>query len=222
MDELCQNEIIQPPLLSAGLVAPKPRRPNARLLAVTEVKAGDLARFNLNVDRSGGPDACWPWTGYRHPRTKYGRFFFNGHRHAAHRFACSVGHEISLREGMLVLHRCDNPPCCNPKHLWTGTYQDNSDDMIAKNRGRWTSGVEMQKRMKKYAARGRSHSSVTKPVSVPKGIGHGMHKLTNEQVYDIRSSVAAGTFQVTMARKYGVCKQTISNVVHRSLWKHLK
>ena len=52
---------------------------------------------------------------------------------AAHRAAWTVTHG-AIPDGMLVLHRCDNPPCCNPDHLFLGTDADNMADKCSKGR----------------------------------------------------------------------------------------
>jgi len=93
-------------------------------------------RFNEKVDRSAGPDACWHWTGHRLP---FGHGTFSpgrrsGNRHGyAHRFAWEQANG-PIPEGLHVLHKCDNPPCVNPAHLFVGTHQDNMRDMVAKKR----------------------------------------------------------------------------------------
>lgn len=77
------------------------------------------------------PSGCWEWAGTRH--NGYGRFAGV----AAHRLAYEtwVGH---IPDGLLIRHKCDNPPCINPEHLETGTDQDNMDDR--QKRGRTASG----------------------------------------------------------------------------------
>lgn len=87
-----------------------------------------------------GADDCWPWLAGR--QGKYGRVRFNTRRHLSHRvaYALSAGViDLSVPAGrqLLVLHKCDNPPCCNPRHLFLGNQQDNSDDKRSKGRGRY-------------------------------------------------------------------------------------
>lgn len=90
-------------------------------------------RFWEKVDRRG-PDECWEWQGARNSKGygELGRAKGKKNEYA-HRLAYRI-HYGSISEGMFVLHRCDNPPCCNPRHLFEGTPQDNTDDMIAKGR----------------------------------------------------------------------------------------
>jgi hypothetical protein len=77
--------------------------------------------------RVRGLDQCWPWKGGR-DRQGYGQFYNRG----AHRQAWFL---ISgAMPALCVLHRCDNPPCCNPCHLWLGTQQDNQRDKFEKGR----------------------------------------------------------------------------------------
>jgi hypothetical protein len=96
-------------------------------------------RFWARVDSSGGPDSCWPWIG---------PLFKDGYGHAMERGGGGArAHRIAFRlkkgelvKGLLVCHSCDNPPCCNPAHLFQGTGTDNTQDMLAKGRGRYQKG----------------------------------------------------------------------------------
>jgi len=89
-------------------------------------------RLWAKVDRSGGPEACWPWTG---ATTHF------GHGNIRHGSATLITSRVvwelthgPIPEDQYVLHSCDNPPCCNPAHLFLGTKKDNSEDMVQKDR----------------------------------------------------------------------------------------
>lgn len=87
---------------------------------------GVAERFWAKVDRSGD---CWIWTGSR-CSDGYGTFFVAGRIVGAHRFSLELA---GVTLGRLhALHRCDNPPCVNPAHLYAGTQRDNSRDMVAR------------------------------------------------------------------------------------------
>lgn len=92
-------------------------------------------RLWSKVDRSGGPAACWPYIGAR-MHNGYGWMGLGGRSDGntgAHRVAWTVTYG-PIADGLYVLHRCDNRPCCNPAHLWLGTQGDNLRDMAAKGR----------------------------------------------------------------------------------------
>jgi hypothetical protein len=88
------------------------------------------------VDTSGGPNACWPWTGARF-HFGHGAFKVNGRPWGAHRIAWELTNG-PIADGQRILHICDNPPCCNPRHLYEGTLKDNGRDM--RQRGRASHG----------------------------------------------------------------------------------
>ena len=92
-------------------------------------------RFEKYFKKSKNPDACWVWQGgklglmgYGSLRNEYGR------QEAAHRQAYRL-YVREIPQSMCVLHRCDNPPCVNPQHLFLGTKMDNTQDMVRKGRG---------------------------------------------------------------------------------------
>lgn len=88
-------------------------------------------RFWIKVRKS---DGCWEWTANR-TRQGYGMFRVNAEKHTtAHRVAWELSNGRDAPAGMVVCHTCDNPPCCNPSHLFLGTYQENADDMKRKGR----------------------------------------------------------------------------------------
>lgn len=85
-----------------------------------------------------GEDECWEWQAARN-RKGYGNFYISiGHskdKHfLAHRMAYKLSSKKEIGSGMLICHTCDNPPCCNPKHLFEGTVLDNTLDMMKKGR----------------------------------------------------------------------------------------
>jgi hypothetical protein len=90
----------------------------------------DGGRFWGRVQGSPG---CWLWQGAQH-RQKYGRVGFKGNRAAyTHRVAWELTHG-PIPDGMHVLHKCDNPQCVRPEHLFLGTHRDNMRDMANKGR----------------------------------------------------------------------------------------
>lgn len=104
---------------------------------------------------------CIEWQGHT-VKGGYGRFYFNGRTQGAHRAAwlLMLG---PIPEGMQVCHHCDNPPCCNPMHLFLGTVKDNAQDKARKGRA-------------------------TKPQLFMRNV---RAKLTDEQVAEIRATRGA-------------------------------
>lgn len=78
-------------------------------------------------------DGCWTWTGST-AGYGYGRVFVDGRQQSAHRVAWELTNG-PIPEGLIVCHKCDNPPCVRPLHLFLGTHKDNSQDMVRKQRG---------------------------------------------------------------------------------------
>jgi hypothetical protein len=75
---------------------------------------------------------CWEWDGYRN-ELGYGICVLRRQRWRAHRLAWAYVHG-PIPDGMVICHRCDNPPCINPDHLFLGTHRDNTADMMRKGR----------------------------------------------------------------------------------------
>lgn len=80
-------------------------------------------------------DGCWVWIGSR-TQNGYGQTSIGGTRQKPHRIAWSLANAADIPTGFVVCHRCDNPPCSNPAHLFLGTSKDNHDDSLVKRR-RW-------------------------------------------------------------------------------------
>lgn len=90
-------------------------------------------RLEAGIDRSAGPDGCWPWKAASHP-AGYGRVGDGGNDLYVHRLMLEreIGRPLASYE--FACHHCDNPPCCNPAHLFVGDAKANHDDMVLKGR----------------------------------------------------------------------------------------
>lgn len=163
-------------------------------------RAGDpVERFWSLVKKDGpipahrpelGP--CWPWQG--RTKRKYGVLRVGSRNATAHRRVWELARG-PIPDGLEVLHHCDNPPCCNPDHLFLGTQGDNIRDMVQK---------------------GRARSGGTR------GETHGMAKLTEAQVRAIRGRYAGGGETLfTLAAEFGVTFSMIGMIVRRQSWKHV-
>lgn len=109
------------------------------------------ATFWTKVDRSAGPDACWPWTAGRDSQG-YGSTRLNGVQDRAHRVALALDGR-PVPSGMYGCHRCDNPSCCNPAHLYVGSVSQNVVDMYTRSgrRGSITPAVVLDIRARREA-----------------------------------------------------------------------
>lgn len=89
--------------------------------------------------QQGVPEECWEWQASRLARG-YGHLKWGGRYRPAHAVAWELVNDVCVLPGFCVLHRCDNPPCCNPAHLFLGTKGDNAADRDTK--GRTTRGEQ--------------------------------------------------------------------------------
>lgn len=151
-------------------------------------------RLNSSRDMSSGPDGCWVWTDPANDKG-YGVFNFHNKLHRAHVVAYELANgPIPEGEGLVVCHTCDNPPCCNPAHLWLGTRGDNAADRDRKKR--------------------------TNPGWVP-GSKNGLAKLTEELIPIIRRRAATGETHRKLADDFGVSKGAITAICVRRNWRHV-
>jgi hypothetical protein len=97
-------------------------------------------RAHVKIDKKTG---CHLWTGYRGPRD-YGVIWVGRSPKFAHRMAWELKHG-PVPDGMVVMHTCDNPPCCNPEHLMLGTPGDNNRDRVKKGRGKGARARDLEK-----------------------------------------------------------------------------
>lgn len=161
---------------------------------------GQQERFWAKVRRSEG---CWEWTSARHT-WGYGKARLDGHDMTASRAAWILEHG-PIPPGMWVLHKCDNPPCVRPDHLFLGTPADNSRDMVAKGR----------------QALGDRNSMRLYPERVPRGEGNGHAVLTEAMVRAIRAACAAGEPQRAVGKRFGTSQRNVGRIARRQIWRHV-
>lgn len=187
---------------------------------IPELSEKDVERFWSKVEPLRDPSTCWEWQGsvLRH-HLPYGRFKAQGRTHLAHRVSWFIA--AGKDAGPLqVLHRCDNPRCVNPHHLFLGTHLDNMRDRNAK--GRQASGDRTGLRVHPdRVARGNRHGSRTKPESVLRGEKNGKAVLTEELVIDICNAARNGEGATSIARRLGLKEQTVSHAIAGRTWKHV-
>ncbi len=92
-------------------------------------------RFFGKIEQPATGASCWIWAASRNPEG-YGHFFFDGQVIGAHRYSW-IRKFGAIPDGLCVLHRCDNPRCVNPEHLFLGTKDDNNQDKVKKGRHTW-------------------------------------------------------------------------------------
>lgn len=185
-------------------------------------------RFWASVNKAGpvpshdatlGP--CWVWTAACN-RDGYGVIKPGGGKRQV------KAHRVSLEwargpipDGQMVLHRCDNPPCVSPDHLYVGDAQQNARDAVA--RGRTATGERSwASRHPESIRRGERHWSRFHPGKTARGERHGRHKLTAAQVTEIRERYAAaptrGAF-TQLGLAFGVNRSQISSIVRGKAWR---
>lgn len=131
-----------------------------------------------------GKDECWNWCGAIH-RDGYGICQINYKQLRVHRIAYMLSHNENI-DDKVICHHCDNPLCCNPEHLFSGTVNDNVQDKIRKGRARYSRGFDM-------------------PQS----------KLSEEQKNEIREIFKKGNIsKKEIAKIYGVSRPNISYIVN--------
>jgi hypothetical protein len=137
---------------------------------------------------------CWLWRGVRREGTwSYGILKSRGKNHRAHRLAWELTYG-AIPEGCLVLHRCDNPPCVNPAHLFLGTQRENIHDAMTKQR--------------------------FIPSAHTRGPGNARTHLTWEDIREIRRLYSTGEWsQNALARRFSIRQNGIWSIVHHKTWK---
>jgi len=158
---------------------------------MTVMSQETVVRFWAKVSK-GEPNVCWPWLGAKKPKG-YGNVRINKRYLIAHR----VAYELTngpIPEGLVVMHSCDNPSCCNPAHLSPGTVLENTEDMITKGRGNFEHGNRCF---------GQRNCNAT---------------LSSKQVDELRSMYVRGQVkQSELAVKFGISQAAVSAIILRKV-----
>ena len=166
----------------------KLRSGEIELVRVCNTRPSPEQRFALKFKR-GSVAECWEWSGLRNPQG-YGHFFADGSYRFAHRFSWTLKNG-AIADGLFVLHRCDNPSCVNPRHLFLGTQKDNMRDCASKGRSQ----------------RGESHAKTT------------LSESAIIEMRD--RFAAGSITMASLAREYGLDPSSVFGIVNRRTWKHI-
>ena len=143
-------------------------------------------RFWAKVRKTEG---CWEWIGHRH-RQGYGLLTFNRKVRKAHRISWTMANG-EIPSGMKVCHKCDNPPCVRPDHLFLGTQAENNQDALQKGRHR----------------------------SIPlHGSSNPMARLTEEQVQRLRTAPRILSYK-SLGKLLGVSTMTVYRAINHQSWE---
>ncbi len=156
-----------------------------------------LERFEEKINKDGPiqahmDTACWEWTAGK-SRQGYGKFGFGpcrGQLQGAHRVSWKL-YKGPIPDGMGVLHKCHNPGCANPDHLYVGTQQQNMNDMVEANR---------QAKGSQYRFTKLTENEV----------------LEIRNLYESDQFT-----QVELGNRFRVARRTIGHIVNRNVWTHI-
>jgi hypothetical protein len=162
----------------------------------------DIARFHTKYICGLTPNDCWSWIGAKFKRS-YGAFIIRrsscpSHTFRAHRLAYLIFHQQDPGE-LLVCHRCDNPSCVNPAHLFLGSHEENMNDRGAKGRDK-----------------GERHPSArlteAQVLNIRQRVSAG-----------VRQGVSRWKMCEILAAEYGVARATITitDIVWKRSWRHI-
>lgn len=157
-----------------------------------QLNAQQIIEFWGKIAITDNPDECWVWT-LSTKDSGHGRVRIDWIEYKPHRIAyfLHTGHDP---KELRVCHHCDNPPCCNPKHLYAGTQKNNCEDRERRGRG-----------------------------NQPKGVNNAFAKLNDDKVRELRRKFANGEANKTqLAKEYGIACNTVKDIVRRRWWTHVE
>jgi hypothetical protein len=149
--------------------------------------------FWAAVEKSAGPEACWPWMKARYKPWGYGAIQWQKQVTHAHRVALLLTAGEPPEGKPLGLHLCDNPPCCNPRHLVWGNQTENQAQMWARGRGI--------------------------PHGQP-GMTHPRATLSDDDVRTMRTLYPTMTLR-QIGERFQVHKATVGKIINRKAWRHI-
>jgi len=140
---------------------------------------------NVKVQLNG----CWEWQNSL-DKDGYGQLMIDKKMYKPHRVAAYLWHGFNFESDKWILHHCDNPPCCNPEHLYIGNAKQNAQDR---------------------QRRGRSNSVI--------GSNHGLSKLREVDVLEIRKLLSEGVRPGVLAKQFKVSAANITKIKQNRGWK---
>ena len=163
--------------------------------------------FWSHITRNGHACGCWGWNGSKRDKG-YGAFCWRvrggGYiQSRASRFSWII-HRGTIPPGMFVLHRCDNPECSNPDHLFLGTIAENNADMVLKGR---------------HVAGGTKAAKLGIETKYKRGEAHHNAKLAQSDVNEIRKARGDGLSFSQIGKQFNIGATTAWKICNGKLWK---
>ena len=154
-------------------------------------RSDSVAMFWAKVDQTTTPDGCWPGLSGLQTQEGYRLIRIDGRRMRAHRVAWILTHGPIPLPWLVVMHTCDNPPCCNPAHLELKDSHQNNEDRDCKDR----------------QARGERHGMARlNPTKV-------------QEIRALYQRGVRGRGYVALAKQFGLARTTVSAIVLGKTWR---